>query len=76
MRLNGILKFDKFLIHYDSLSVMSSTCIRNKGNVVLEEDLVSELSRIFGIFENIYELLLKININVLTPQMAIHQLGQ
>lgn len=74
MRLNGILTFDKFLIDYDNLSVMGVTCVRNKGNVVLKEDLMSEISRIFGVFGDIYELLLKVNINVLTPKMAIYQL--
>ncbi|MBQ7383288.1 MAG: hypothetical protein IJV72_00665 [Clostridia bacterium] len=74
MRLNGILKFDKFLIDYDNLSVMGITCVRNNENSVLKEDLVSEISRIFGVLGDIYELLLKININVITPEMAIYQL--
>ena len=38
MRLNGILKFDKFLIDYDNLSVMGITCVRNNENIVLKEN--------------------------------------
>ena len=73
MRINARLKFDKFIVKYDNLSIQGMVCIRTGDRYISEGEFIYEIERISAVYEVIGEGVLNLLLEIQTPEDAAQE---